>query len=591
MEWAAWFTVTVILVCMLLLMVSRIAPELVLFGGMIVLLAVGVLTPAEALAGFGNEGLMTVAMLYVVAAGIRETGGINFLVRRVLGRPAKPVWAQARLMTPVVLMSAFLNNTPVVATFIPAVLKWAKQLKLSPSRLLLPLSYAAILGGTCTLIGTSTNLVVNGLLIAKTGGPGMGLFDIAWVGVPCAVVGLVYILFAGRRWLPERVPVEDAFINPREYTVEMVVETDGPLVGKTVGQADLRHLQDLYLVEIEREGRIIAAVGPHERLVAGDRLVFAGSTDSVVELQRLNGLSPASEPAFSLEKRFPERCLVEVVLSRQCAVLGNTIPQARFRTLYGASVIAMARNGRRILGKLSRVRLRPADTLLLETRPSFIERHRNSRDFLLISPVGDSVPIRYERAWLSWVILATVVLFATAGWTSMLVAAMVGAAATLATGCCNLTVARKSIDVQVLLAIAAAFGLGKALHVTGAAEAIALGALSWSGDHPWLLLISVYFLTSLLTEVVTNNAVAVLMFPIVVATTDALGISYLPFVIAIMMGASASFATPIGYQTNLMVYGPGGYRFGDYLRIGVPLNILVGTVAVLVIPLVWPFQK
>jgi len=590
MELAAWLSIGVVLACVGLLISTRTAPELVLFGGVIVLLTTGVLSPAEALGGFSNEGLMTVALMYVVAAGIRETGGMDLLVHYLLGRPKNVASAQARLMLPVILMSAFLNNTPVVATFMPAILVWAKNLQISPSKLLLPLSYAAILGGTCTLIGTSTNLVVNGLLIAETPTQGLGLFDIAWVGVPCAVVGLIYILLLGRRLLVDRIPAAAAFENPREYTIEMRVEEGGPLVGKTVEEAGLRHLQGLYLIEIEREGRIIAAVGSHERLMAEDRLVFAGVTESVVELQRIKGLRPSAEPEFSLQDSYPERCLVEVVVSPQCALLGRTISEGRFRAVYGASVIAAARHGRRILGKLGNIRLQPSDTLLLETRPSFVERHRNSRDFLLISSVADSTPLRYDRTWLSWTILGGVVLLATLGWMSMLNAAMLGAALMLLTGCCTVAAARRSIDPQVLLAIASAFALGKALEVTGAAETIAYGFMGLAGDHPWLVLICAYILTSTLTEIITNNAVAVLMFPIVMAAAEAMGVSYLPFVVAIMMGASASFATPIGYQTNLMVYGPGGYQFGDYLRIGIPLNMVVGIVTVLIIPWVWPFQ-
>ncbi|MDQ2695523.1 MAG: SLC13 family permease [Pseudomonadota bacterium] len=589
MDPMALVTIGVVAGCVATLVFTRIAPELVLFAGLIVLLTSGVLTPAQALVGFANEGLMTVALMYVVAAGIRETGGLDFLVHHVLGRPRSDRMAQARLMVPVMVMSAFLNNTPVVATFIPAVLTWAKRIRVSPSRLLLPLSYAAILGGTCTLIGTSTNLVVNGLLIAETGRPGMALFDIAWIGVPCTLVGLAYILLFGRRLLPERIPATEIFDKPKEYTVEMMVEENGPLVDKTVESAGLRHLHGLFLVEIEREGRLIPAVGGQERLRAGDRLVFAGVTESVVELQRIKGLKPSAEPLFDLEKDYPERCLVEVVVSPRCALIGRTIGEGRFRTVYGATVIAAARHGRRILGKLGNIRLQPSDTLLLETRRSFLQRHRNSQDFLLISEIGDYTPVRFERAWLSWTILLAIVLTAATGLLSMLNAAMLGAAAMLVSGCCSPAAARRSLDPQVLLAIASAFALGKAMQVSGAAETLAHGFLGLAGPSPWLALVCTYLMTSALTESITNNAVAVLMFPIVMAATQVLEVSHMPFLMVVMIGASASFATPIGYQTNLMVYGPGGYRFTDYLRLGLPMNLTVGVVAVTLTPLVWPF--
>lgn len=558
MDYSAYLAVAVVLGCLVLLMSSAIGPELILFGGLIVLLASGVLTPSEALQGFANEGLITIAMLYVVVAGIRETGGTEWLAHYLLGRPKTVRGAQCRLMLPVMVMSAFMNNTPLVATFIPATLNWAKRLGLSPSKLLIPLSYAAILGGTCTIIGTSTNLVVNSLLINKGHTSGLAFFEIAWVGVPSAVLGFLFILLWGDRLLKDRKPATASFQNPREYTVEMMVEEGGPVVGKTVEEAGLRHLHGLYLVEIDRDQRIIAAVGSHERLRAHDRLVFAGVTESVLELQRIKGLRPSTDQAFNLKTVYPERCLVEAVVSPQCPLVGETIREGRFRTFYAASVIAVARDGERIRGKIGDIRLQPADALLLEARPSFIERHRNSRSFLLISPVADSSLPRHDRAWVSWMILASVVLAASLGWLSMLVAALLGAALTLLSGCCSLTIAQRSIDIQVLLAIASAFALGKALEVTGVAGAIASGFVGLAGEHPWLVLLFVYFLTSLLTEIITNNAVAVLMFPIIMAASSDLGVSLTPFVIAVMMGASASFATPIGYQTNLMVYSLGG---------------------------------
>jgi di/tricarboxylate transporter len=585
----AWLVIAVVLGCLGGLLFTRTAPELILFGGVALLLVAGVITPTEALSGFANEGLITVALLYVVVAGVRETGGIDFLVNHVLGRPRHLRGALARLLLPVTAMSAFINNTPAVAMFLPAVLTWSRRLQISPSKLLIPLSYGAIVGGTITLIGTSTNLVVNGLLLSR-GEPGFSLFEIAWVGLPTAVVGVLYMMFCAPRWLPERLPASVMFENPKEYTVEMMVEAGSPLAGKTVEQAGLRHLHGLYLVEIERENEVLAAVGPYERLQAGDRLVFAGVVDAVVELQRFKGLTPCADHIFSLEDReHRERVLVEAVVSPRCALIGKTIREGRFRMTYGGSVIAVTRDGNRIAGKIGDIVLQPGDTLLLDVRPPFLERHRNSSDFLLISPVSDYIPVRHERAWVAWCILAGVVLTAASGLLSMLEAAMLGAALMLLSGSCSVGSARRSIDAPVLLAIAAAFGLGKALEVSGAAARVAEYFLQLADGHPWIVLACVYLITSVLTEVITNNSVAVLMFPIVMALAEQLGVSHLPFMIALMMAASASFATPIGYQTNLMVYGPGGYRFADFLKFGIPMNVLVAVVAVLIIPWVWPF--
>ena len=589
MNGVAWTAIAVVLGCLALLIVAHVPAELILLAGVIVLITTGVLTPEQALDGFSNEGMITVALMYVVVSGIRETGGIDVLVRHLLGRPSTLRGALARLIFPVSTFSAFMNNTPLVAIFLPAVLTWAKRLQMSPSKLLIPLSYAAVIGGTITIIGTSTNLIVNGLLI-QDDKPGLGFFEIGWVGVPCTLIGCLYILLLGPKWLPERMPARASFENTKEYTVEMMVEKGGALIGKTIEEAGLRQLHGLFLVEIERDDEVLAAVGPYERLQGGDRLLFAGVSDSVVDLPRINGLLPSTDHTFTLEdKRHPERVLIEAVVSPQCALIGKTLREGRFRMVYGGTVIAIARNGQRLSGKLGDIRLESADTLLLDVRPPFLERHRNSRDFLLISQVSDYLPVRHDRAWLAWLILGILILCATAEWVSMLEGALLASAAMLVSGCSSIGAARKSIDGQVLLAIAASFGLGKALTVTGAAESIAQGFVGLAGTEPWLALAAFYCLTVILTELLSNNSVAVLMYPLAVAIAQKLGVDYHPFVIAVMLGASLGFSTPIGYQTNLMVYGPGGYRFNDFVRFGIPLNLLMGIVVIAIIPWVWPF--
>ena len=587
MDFYTVFTLAVVFGCIGLMIVTRIGPELILMGGVVILTSAGAISPTQALEGLANPGLVTVALMFVIVAGIRETGGIDFLVTHVLGQPKTNVGAQARLLTPALLVSGFLNNTPVVATFIPAVMAWAPRINISPSKLLIPLSYVAMLGGTMTLIGTSTNLTVNGLLIRETG-EGMGMFDIAWVGAPTAIVGFLYLLLCSNRLLPDRQPVATSFSNPREYTVEMEVAPDGPLVGKTIQEAGLRHLQGLFLIAIERGGRLIPSVSSDQPLQANDQLVFAGVIESVVELHRIRGLNPAGTSTFSLNNGFPERRLIEVVISPRCEIIGQTIREGRFRARYGASVVAVARNGERIDEKIGLIRLQPADTLLLTAGASFLEHHRHSREFLLISEVANSEVPRYDKAWLSWTILGGVVLSASFGWLSMLNAAMLGVAGMLITGCLTPTAARNSLDAPVLLAIAAALALGEALQATGAAEVLAMSTMGLMLDQPLLLLAATYILTVLMTSVVTNNAAAVLMFPVVMAVATAGDLNYMPFLATIMMAASASFATPISYQTNLMVYGPGNYQFSDFLRLGLPLTLLTGIVAVVVTPWVWP---
>ena len=599
MGFDAWTTLLVLGLVIGLLVFTRFATDVVLLGGLTLLMVVpvsvggvwrlGVLSPAEALSGLSNPGLVTVGALFIVVTGLCETGGVDWLGQRLLGRPRTLTGAQLRIMGPVAGLSAFLNNTPVVAMLIPAVNDWAKSLGLSPSKLLIPLSYAAILGGMCTLVGTSTNLVVNGLVIANTDLAGLGMFEITWLGLPCALVGMVYLVLVGRWMLPERKSVISKMQDPREFTVEMLVEPDSALVGQSIEQAGLRHLPGMYLMEIHRQDEVLVAVGSEQRLSADDRLVFVGVVETVKDLQRIRGLKPAADHVFELATPRRHRCLVEAVVSNTFPLLGQTIRDGRFRTIYNAAVIAVARNGERIRAKIGDIVLRPGDTLLLETLTSFADQHRDSRDFFLVSTMEGSNPRRHEKAWTALVILAAMVTAAALGWLSMLVAAMLAAGLMIMTRCCSPNAARRNVDWSVLLVIAAALGIGRALDQTGVARVIAGTLLEIGGQNPWIALAVIYGLTTLFTEVITNNAAAALLFPIAMATAEKLGVDFMPFVITIMIAASASFSTPLGYQTNLMVYGPGGYRFSDYLKVGIPLNLLMWVTTVALAPRIWPF--
>lgn len=589
MSWEAWFTLGVVALCFGLLARNRTPPDITMAGGLTLLLVSGVVTPAQALAGFANEGMVTVGVLYVVVTGFRETGGIAWIVRRVLGQPRSTRHAQLRLMVPAALLSGFLNNTPVVAMFIPAAKDWAKRHRLSVSSLMIPLSYAAIIGGTCTLIGTSTNLVINGLLISETDLGGMAMFDIARVGVPALVVTLVYVVVASKWLLPQRQPVISQFSNAREYTVQMSVAAHSPLIGASITQAGLRHLPGLYLIEIERKGRVIPAVSPDERLEEDDRLLFAGIVESIVDLQKIRGLEPATDQVLKIDSPREERRLIEAVVSNTCPLVGKSVREGRFRDVYNAAIVGVARNGHRLKEKIGDIVLRAGDTLLLVTRPSFVDQQHNSRDFFLVSLLEDTGPMRHDKALTATLILLGMVLVASSGLLSMLQAAMLAAGLMIITRCTQGRIARRAVDWQVLVVIGASFGIGNALQTTGAAQVIAESLIGITGDVPQYALAAVFAVTALFTAVATNNVAAVVMFPIALATAKALEISFMPFAVTIMVAASASFATPIGYQTNLMVYGVGGYRFTDYVRIGVPLTLLVGLVTVLLAPLWWPF--
>lgn len=587
MEWQGWFSLALTGGVLITLMISNIGPHIVMMIALTLLSVSGILNPAEVLAGFANSGLITVAAMFVVAGGLHAAGAADLLVNHLLGRPTGIRAALGRIFLPVGFLSAFLNNTPVVATMIPALHAWSRKIDIRPSKLMIPLSYASILGGTITLIGTSTNLVVNGQYQVLTGEPGFSLFSITAVGLPVAIAGLFFMWLFFPKWLPDR-DQGHTFGNLREFTLEVSVDPKGPLVGKSVVDAGLRHLKRIYLVEIERDGGIVTAVPSEEKLQGGDRLVFAGDTEAISDLLRIKGILPSQIPSdhSSLTLDRAERRLVEAVVSPHCDAVGHAIRDARFRDRYGAAVLAVARNGERVQGNLGTIKLEAGDTLLLEARPAFVTRQRYNRDFLLVNDLNTEQP-RHDKAYLAWAILAGIVAAASFDIISMLNAALIGAGLMVIFGCCSISQAEKSLDLLVLITIAASFALGAALHKTGVATWLADSIIALSGGRPWLLLILVYATVSLLTEVITNNTAAIVMLPIVLETTHKAGLDNEPFIFAIMMAASASFATPLGYQTNLMVYGPGGYRFSDFLRIGIPMNLFVGAVTITVLLLGW----
>lgn len=597
--WEAWFTVGV--VCLMIVGLARSwgPPDLLALGSLTLLIVVGQVfrslypniatslpTPEEAIARFGSPGLITVGVLFVIVSGLTQTGAMSLLTQKLISRPESETQAQLRILPPVAALSAFLNNTPIVAMFLPVIDDLCRKRGFSHSRLYLPLAYAATFGGMCTLIGTSTNLIINDE-IAKAGLSPLGMFELAWVGLPCAVLGLAYVLLFSSRLLPDRRPAISLADDPREYSVEMIVAPDGPLAGQTVEEAGLRHLTGLFLFEIDRDGEVLPAPAPDAILHANDRLVFVGIIESVVDLKKMRGLLPPNDQTFKLDSPEIKRCLIEAVVSDRCPLIGKTIRDGRFRTTYNAAVLAIARSGERINAKLGDVVLQAGDTLLLESHTGFANQQRNSPDFFLVSSVENSAPIRHAQARVALLIMVTMVGVVTIGLLDLMTAAMVAGGAMILTRCCTGREARRSVDISLLLVIGAALGIGEAMKATGAAESIADGLIGLAGGNERMVLLALYFVTMLFTELITNNAAAVLVFPIALASAEKMGVDPLPMIVSIMIAASAAFATPFGYQTNLMVYGPGGYRFSDYLRFGIPLSLLFMTVCVLLVPVIW----
>lgn len=592
MTFAAIFTLITVGLMLIALAFEILAPDIIVFSALGVLLLGGVITPVEAFSGFSNPGMLTVGLLFIVAFAAQASGLLAFFADRIVGRSGGGRKSLLRIMAPVFGMSAFLNNTPIVAMFTPTIRDWALKHRFSPSKFLIPLSYASIFGGICTLIGTSTNLVVNGMLQQLTG-RSFGMFELAAVGIPCAFAGSFFMFFAGFRLLPDRrdLAVDLETGGGREYFLEMKVLPGSDLIGKTVSGANLRNLGQLYLAQIQRNGDLLAPVRPTDVLMAGDRLFFTGNVDAILRLQDLAGLVHVHERDFCRDLRESGRGrILEAVVSRSSPMLGKTIKEGNFRSRYDAAILAVHRHGERLTSNLGEIALRPGDTLLLLAGDDFMKRWNHSREFYMMTKVSDIPKVNRRKSIIILSVITGMVALSATGTLDILKAAILAAIMLIGLKCVTVVEARRSIELNVLIVIAAALGISKALEKTGAASFLAHFVIETvRGSGPMGLLAAIYLVTSVMTELITNNAAAALMFPIAMAVAGQQGLDPMPFAVAIAVAASASFATPIGYQTNLMVYGPGGYRFTDFLKLGIPLNLIFMIVALTVIPVVWGF--
>jgi di/tricarboxylate transporter len=588
MAWQGWFTLAVVLLTLAAMVREVAGPDLIMMAGLFSLTAVGILTPTETFLGFANPALAAVGVLFVVSAGLRETGALDATVGRLFNRAQGEAGGLARICPPVALMSAFLNNAPIVAMMTPVVIDWTRRRNVAPSRLLMPLSFSSILGSITTVIGTSTTLTVAGLVI-DAGLPVIGFFELAPVGIPIAAGGLLYLQYVAPRLLPNRMPPGE-FVGEhrREYTASMMVQPGCDLIGQSIEEAGLRQLPGLFLVEIDRAGHLLTPVGPDEVIEPGDRLVFAGVVSTIVELQRIRGLVPVSEdeePALN----DPDHRLIEAVISLSSPLVDQSIRNANFRTVYDAAVIAVHRNGERVPGKIGEIVLRAGDTLLMQGAARFLRAHRNSPDFYLVSELGANEAPRYERAWLAIAILVGMVLVAAIGIYPISVAAFLAAGLLVATRCINGRSARRSVDWSILIVIGAGFGIAAAMVKTGAAATVAAGIAAAAGSlGPIGTLAAVYAVTLILAELLHHNAAVAIMFPIAVATAAQVGVDSRPFIMAVAIAGCCAFASPVTYQTHLIVYGPGGYRFTDFVKVGIPLDVLCAAIALVLLPWIWP---
>jgi di/tricarboxylate transporter len=578
------FIYTIVLIMLMTFFLIREVFEsaVVIFATLIFLILGGVISVQEAFHGFSNHGMLTVAFLFIVAAAMQQTGVLNIVGEKLLGGKGPMSFRLLKFMGPVAAISAFFNNTPIVAMLIPVVRHWARKNDVSVSKFMIPLSYASILGGMCTLIGTSTTLVVHGLMI-ENGMEGFGFFEISKIGVPVAAFGLLILAFFGHRMLPNRkAPIVQLGEHTREFVIEMKVEENYKHIGRTIEQAGLRHLKGLYLFQIERNQSILASVGPDEVIQLSDRLFFTGLPDTILELQRTPGLSILKDTAFNMKDyNSDELGVFEVVISANSPLIGQNVRDSQFRTKYNAVILAIHRSGERIQKKIGDIVLRGGDTLLILSKKDFSTRWYHSNDFYLVSRVP-SMPSKPKwYAWFALGILTLMIVSMATGFLPILAAVCLASVILVISKCLSPEEARNSIDLNVLLIIASAFGISKAMINSGVADFMANELIAGLGVlGPIGLLAGTYIIASIYTEIITNNAAAALVFPVALAVSQQASLDPRPFFIVLAIAASASFATPIGYQTNMMVYGPGGYKFKDFLKIGLPMNVFIGIAAV-----------
>lgn len=604
LPWQGWFTYAVILLLLTSLVSVWLPTHVTFLLADVVLMAFFIITPAQGLSGFSNSGVAAVAVLFIVADGIQRTSALRAVLRWVLGRPASLLMAHVRVCVPVALFSAFLNNTPIIVMMIGVVQRWTRFNGLSSSKILMPMNVAALMGGTCTLIGTSTNLVVVGLaqqagvVDPSTGEPiTFGIFDIGKIGVFNLLAGLV-VLFTLARWLlRERQSATDEMaVKPREYTVAIMVQDNSPIVGLTVHEAGLRSLKGLFLFELTRKsGALIAAPGPDEVLQANDVLLFAGRVETVAELYLIEGLVPASTHTRKLPVQMHRRRLYEAVVSPFSSLTGKTVRETNFRRRYHGAIIAVHRGGSIVREKIGDILLRGGETLVVEAGEEFGERYTHDSDFSLVSEVSGSERPREDlpHMLIAGVLAALMVSIAAAGLMNIFLTASLAAFGMVFTGCLNYRQAGQAVDMPIMLTIATAFGVSSAMEASGAAAAMAsliVDILRPLG--PIGLLFGIYVSTALMTNVITNNGAVSLMFSIVASPDTGIiareNLNPYAALYVLMIAGSSAYLTHIGYQTNLMVHSAANYKVVDWLKLGIPLQVVSAVVTVLVANMFYP---
>ena len=569
---AAWFVMFVVLLVFVLQICTKLPSDFVFLGGMALLLVSGVIPAQSVLGGFSSSTVILIGVLFVVISGLVHTGFLQWVVRYCLGSPKNYRWAIVRLMVPVAALSSFLNNTAVVALFTGVVRLWAKKLGIAPSKLLIPLSYASGMGGICTLIGTPPNLLISGFYTQETG-ISLSLFTPTLVGLFCLFVGVLSTI-AMSRLIPVRQSPEDALQGTDTYTVELMVPTMSSVVGKTLKEAGLYQVDGGHLVEIIRlDKEVVTTIDEDEFIFGGDRLIFSGNVEKILALRETYQLVNATHHIFSLDEVEENRRLQMVTVGFRSSLIGSCMCDNTFEEDNHLVLVAIAREGEVVEGSPREVKLKAGDTLLLECPKRFNVKQASNYD--LMEMASDNLYKPDKRTFYSAMIMIAMVVISSLGYLTLLQAAFMAAFAMIICRFCTIEQARDSIDWRLLMIFAGSISLGTAIQETGIAEWISQGILTLCNGSPYIALASMCLVATFMTEFTSNTATAAIFFPITYQTAINMGVNPLTFCVALMIAVSSSFATPIGSPTHMIVYGPGGYRFADFARIGIPMNFII----------------
>ena len=581
----AWITIVTVLSMFSVLLFTKLRADLVFLGAIAILFVTGVLNAKEAFSGFSSTSVVIIGVLFVVVAGLTHTGVLQWIVKHLLGQPKSYSKAVIRLMLPVAALSSFLSNTTVVALFVGIVKMWSKKLNISPSKLLIPLSYASGMGGVCTLIGTPPNLIISGLYADSTGTT-MNVLATTIPGLFCLFVGVLSII-AMRKLLPDRKAPEAAFESTSDYTVELLVPSDNKYIGQTIEEAGLTNVNGGSLIEIVHYDDITSPVPADEVIMGGDRLIFAGQIDEILDLKKSHGFVNADHHIFSMSEVSNDRQLRTAYVTFGSSLINTKMGGSTFEKENNMVLVAVARRGNRIDQSPHEVVLQAGDTLLLECPPNVnIHTERLSSQLQFFDSA--QVPNIGKKTLISTTIMILMVVLSALNVIPLLQCAFIAAMAMLIFRCCNVDQAMKAINWEILMVFAGSVVLGIAIQKTGIAERLAFGILDVCGTNPIVVMTAICFVGTFITEFISNTAAGAMFFPIMYQAAEKLGYEPYPFLIALMVSVSSSFATPIGSPTHMLVYGPGGYRFSDFMRIGLLMNLIILAANILIVNIIYP---